>query len=180
MNVRTLCLGILWFGDATGYEIKKLASEGRFSHFIEASFGSIYPSLNRLTEEGLVARREIAEPGKPTRKIYAITEKGRSALMEALGEGPKQDVFKSEFLFLCLYADHVDRATVSGAIDNQIAQISTGHERLLEAHAKCEHSHSQFAIGYGIALHDAALTYLEGNRHMIEQCADAPRLSAAE
>ena len=43
MNVRTLCLGVLSAGEASGYEIKKEIEEGLFSHFIEASYGSIYP-----------------------------------------------------------------------------------------------------------------------------------------
>jgi DNA-binding PadR family transcriptional regulator len=37
MNVRTLCLGILSTGEASGYEIKKDIEEGLFSHFIDAS-----------------------------------------------------------------------------------------------------------------------------------------------
>ena len=55
MDVRTLCLGILSLGDATGYEIKKLVAEGSFSFFSEASYGSIYPALTKLTDEGLVS-----------------------------------------------------------------------------------------------------------------------------
>ena len=46
MDVRTICLGILTRGDATGYEIKKLVEDGGYQHFVEASFGSIYPALN--------------------------------------------------------------------------------------------------------------------------------------
>ena len=57
MNIRTLCLGILSRGDATGYEIKKMAEEGLFSHFVEASFGSIYPALTRMTDEGPTVKR---------------------------------------------------------------------------------------------------------------------------
>ena len=41
MNVKTLCLGFLSTREATGYEIKKEFEEGFFSHFIEASYGSI-------------------------------------------------------------------------------------------------------------------------------------------
>ncbi|MEM7464992.1 MAG: PadR family transcriptional regulator, partial [Pseudomonadota bacterium] len=52
MNVRTLILAILNKQDASGYEIKKLSSEGRFSYFVDISFGSIYPTLARLEEEG--------------------------------------------------------------------------------------------------------------------------------
>jgi DNA-binding PadR family transcriptional regulator len=54
-DVRTLCLGILSIGEATGYEIKKALEEGPFGHVLEASFGAIYPALGRLTEEGLGA-----------------------------------------------------------------------------------------------------------------------------
>jgi PadR family transcriptional regulator AphA len=60
MDVRTICLGILTRGDATGYEIKKLFEDDGYQHFVEASFGSIYPALNRLTEEGLVSVRQAA------------------------------------------------------------------------------------------------------------------------
>ena len=39
MDIRTLCLGILTWGDASGYEIKKIF-EDRLSYFYEASYGS--------------------------------------------------------------------------------------------------------------------------------------------
>ena len=63
MSVRTLCLAILNFGDATGYEIRKLSTGGKFRYFIEASFGSIYPTLARLEAEGLVTVREACIAG---------------------------------------------------------------------------------------------------------------------
>ena len=50
MDVKTLCIGILSLGDASGYEIKKQLEE-RFSFFYDASFGSIYPALNKLQKE---------------------------------------------------------------------------------------------------------------------------------
>ena len=173
MNVRSLCLGILWFDDATGYEINKLAAEGGFSHFIEASYGSIYPALNKLTEEGLVTWREETQPGKPARKVYSITEEGRAAHLQSLYEGPKPDIFKSEFLFLCLYSNFLDGGFMRRITDAQIAQIEEGLERLHDASAKCDHPESCFAIGYGKALHEAALGYLKENRNLIEGGADA-------
>ena len=80
MNVRTLCLGILSFAQMTGYDIRKLAAEGNFSHFCEANYGSIYPALSQLTKDGLVVFTDEAIDGKPPRKIYSITEKGRRHL----------------------------------------------------------------------------------------------------
>lgn len=161
MNVRTLCLGILHFGDATGYEINKLAAEGRFSHFIEASFGSIYPALTKLTEEGLVTWREETQDGKPARKVYSITEKGRTALVDALSAPPSPDIFKSEFLFITIFADLLEADRVADLIASRIAHLQEQVDRLKEASGCCDHAGSQFAIGYGIALHQAALDYLK-------------------
>ena len=80
MNVRTLCLGVLSSGEASGYEIKKEIEEGLFNHFIDASYGSIYPALTQLAGEGLVTVRAEEQSGKPDKKVYAITTKGVDTL----------------------------------------------------------------------------------------------------
>ncbi len=56
MNTKELCLGALFLGDASGYEIKQ-RFETTFSHFQQASFAAIYPALTRLKAEGLVSSR---------------------------------------------------------------------------------------------------------------------------
>ncbi len=161
MNSRTLCLGILHFEEATGYEINKMASEGHFSHFIEASYGSIYPALTKLTKEGLVTWREEQLPGNPPRKVYAITDAGRAALRDALMEPPKWDVFKSEFLFLNLFSELVPSHHLETVKITRINALRAELERLEEAKTVCDHPGSQFAIGYGLALTHAAVDYLE-------------------
>src|SRR3546814_11137191 len=68
MDAKTLCLGVLSRGAASGYEIKKAFEEGPFSHFHQASFGSIYPALNALSADGPVAVRAQAQQKRPQRK----------------------------------------------------------------------------------------------------------------
>ena len=170
MNVRTLCLGILRFGEASGYEIRKLASEGRFSHFIEAGFGSIYPALNRLSDEGLVTWREEREPGKPAKKIYAITERGLDALADELQTLPRPDLFKSETLFTTLFADMIEPDHLRRILDAYRAQHVAEIERLETASGICAHPGTQFAIQYGLAINRAAVTVIDG---------EGPRLRAA-
>src|SRR5690606_28681550 len=97
-DIRTICLGALSMGDATGYEIRKQFEEGPFSYFFDASFGSIYPALNKLLADGFVTCTSEAQPGRPTKKIYSITEDGRMALRAALGEGPADHKLRSDFL----------------------------------------------------------------------------------
>ena len=99
MDVRTICLGILTRGDATGYEIKKLVEDGGFQHFAEASFGSIYPALNGMAEIGLVSVRAEAQEKRPDRKVYSITPLGRSTLLETLLKPLPEDRHRSPFMF---------------------------------------------------------------------------------
>ena len=107
MNVRTLCLGILSLQEASGYEIKKDVEDGLFCHFIDASFGSIYPALTQLAGEGFVTVREQEQTGKPDKKVYSITEAGRNALAKAISVVPAKDKYRSEFLFQMLLQDLV-------------------------------------------------------------------------
>ena len=84
MNVRTLCLSVLYDGDATGYDIRRLCADGEFSYFVEASYGSIYPALAKLEADRLVTSRAEQQDGRPARKVYSITEMGRLAFAEEL------------------------------------------------------------------------------------------------
>ncbi len=173
MNIRTLCLGILFKGEATGYEINKLAEEGRFRYFIEASYGSIYPALNKLTEDGLVTWREEQQEGKPARKVYAITQAGREAFLQALYEKPGPDNIKSPFLFLTLYVAHLSPDYVREVIDERIAHIEAIKAFLEDCCCgTCaeagEDASELFAIRYGIAMCEAGLTFLRNNRHLLE------------
>ncbi|MFZ5608554.1 MAG: PadR family transcriptional regulator [Pseudomonadota bacterium] len=164
MDVRTLCLGILALGDATGYEIKKLVADGAFSFFSEASYGSIYPALARLMEEGLVTCREESQDGKPDKKVYSLTPKGRAELTHALERDPGPDRQRSEFLAALLFAEAVSPERVAELIDDRI-----DHHRdriqALEEMARSELTPAgEFVLGYGLSVQRAALDYLEKNR----------------
>ena len=160
MNVKTLCLGILYFGEATGYEIRKLAHEGCFSHFIEASYGAIYPALTRLEKDGLITCREETTPGKPSRKIYALTPEGHAALVEALGEDPRQDVFKSEFLMQTVCAALIPAAHLERILAARTTYLEGELAHLQAEMAAASDPGTRFAIGYGEALTRAALSHV--------------------
>src|SRR5215470_10258827 len=104
MDVRTICLGILTRGDATGYEIKNLFDDDGYQHFVEASFGSIYPALNRLTEDGLVSVRAEPQDKRPDRKVYSITAAGREAFLGSLLKKLPEDRHRSPFVFAMLFS----------------------------------------------------------------------------
>src|SRR5271165_5481525 len=132
MDVRTICLGILTRGDATGYEIKKLFEEDGYQHFVEASFGSIYPALNRLTQERLVSVREEAQEKRPDRKVYSITPAGQSAFLAALLKPLPEDRHRSPFVFAMLFSHLLPPERVTAMLNAYIAQNEKNLAQLCE------------------------------------------------
>ena len=162
MNVRTLVLGILSFGEASGYEIKKMVEDGRFSHFIDASFGSIYPALTALTGESLLTVRAEEQTGRPDKKVYAITQNGRASLARALSVTPAKDKFKSEFLFQMLLADFLPKPAIAAAIEKQLSDLREDLARIAECEGEsADQPGCSFVHGYGNALLNAGVKYLE-------------------
>ncbi len=167
MNVRSLCLAILNRSDATGYEIRKLSTEAEYSYFVDASYGSIYPALNKLEQDGMVTCRQEVQEGKPARKIYSITDTGRAEFRQTLKIPPQHDLFKSEFLLLAMNANLVDRETMQTAIDQRFAYLN-GEIALMEAAGSCGCDDCLCWISeYGLEVTRASLNFLEKNQHKL-------------
>ena len=161
MDIRTLCLGILSLGDATGYEIKKLVAEGSFSFFSEASYGSIYPALTRLTDEGLITCRAESQSKRPDKKIYSLSASGRTLLEQSLSKDPKPDKNRSEFLAALLFAEQVAPERISNLLEDRKAYHQKRIEQLEAIRDIESGATSRFVVSYGIAMQRAALEYLE-------------------
>ena len=162
MNVKTLCLGVLSLGEASGYEIKKEIEEGLFSHFIDASFGSIYPALMQLNAEGLVTLRAEEQTNRPDKKVYAITETGSAALIKNIQVLPARDKYKSEFLFEMLFQEFLPPDFLRLAIEKQLTDLKEDLQRITECRLEetCEFG-SNFVMDYGEAVLSAGVKFLE-------------------
>lgn len=84
-STTVLILSLLAEGPMYGYQIaKELAT--RSGGFFEFKEGTLYPALHRMEKEGLLAGYwEVIEEG-PSRKYYAITDKGNDALAHHSGD----------------------------------------------------------------------------------------------
>ena len=171
MNVRTLCLAILGCGDSTGYEIRKLLSDGHFSHFGDASFGSIYPALARMEGEGLVVSHEQEQHGKPNRKVYSLTDAGRLAFVEALSKPHQKDLFKSEFLLLAMCAELMQPRDVRRAIEMQIDYLQSELDLIESAVQEVDFGGADWVADYGRVSLNASLDYIHKNRGQLEAIA---------
>lgn len=164
MNVRTICLAILYDEEASGYEIRKLVVEGEYSYFIDASYGSIYPALQKLEAEKLVTSRVEQQEGKPAKKIYAITPAGRTAFINSLFEALSEDEFRSEFLLFVRFASELPASLVEQRLNERLEQIDNALaelDRLCERH---EHPGDRWVLDYGRACMSAARDYIQSHR----------------
>lgn len=182
MNVRTLCLSVLYEGEATGYEIRRMCAEGECSYFVEASYGSIYPALARLEDEGLVVGRTEPQQGKPARKVYAITEAGRQAFAEELGEPLGEDVFRSPFLLFARFAHILPAELVEQRSTEFLQRLVDGRKRIEELDETRDFSATdKWVLDYGRAVFAVAERHLRSHMHDLITLARAePRKDAAE
>jgi DNA-binding PadR family transcriptional regulator len=164
MNVRTICLAILYDGAATGYMIRKLSVEGEFSYFIEASYGSIYPALAKLESEGLVTSQCLPQRGKPAKKVYEITPAGRSVFINSLFERLGEDVYRSEFLLFARFAAELPASLVEARINERLRQVDSAladFDRMSEQHTNAGDT---WVINYGRTCMAATRDYIHAHR----------------
>lgn len=171
LDVRMLCLATLMGRDASGYDIKKDLERGSATGLIDASFGSIYPALARLAEEGLIAVRSEGAGGRD-KKIYAITPSGRTHFLQALTGPLPDEKYRSPFLFAMLFADELPRERVRAMIDHQITHWEEkirAIDDLTGDHPLC--AGEAFVNGLGKATINAGLDYLRRHRARVEKAA---------
>jgi len=165
MDIKTLCLGVLTSGQATGYDIKK-HFESTFSHFYTAGYGSIYPALADLAEAGLVSCTEVMEQGKPAKKVYSITSAGIASFKEALTNACPCHKLRSEFLAMMYFAQLMEAQQIECLLDHRLADI----EQKLALLAASEEQQPDmplgpdFVRGFGETILTAARDYIRSQQ----------------
>ncbi|HTX91661.1 MAG TPA: PadR family transcriptional regulator [Anaerolineales bacterium] len=103
MSLEFAILGFLNYHPYSGYDLKKIFDTS-VRHFWPADQSQIYRTLARLTEQGLVEMEKVAQEDRPDRKVYHITEAGRSELMNWLAGPPPLDGPRSAPLIQVFFA----------------------------------------------------------------------------
>jgi DNA-binding PadR family transcriptional regulator len=169
MDVKTVCLGMLTDGEASGYDMKK-CFESSFGHFFPAGYGSIYPALATLARDGLVEFEQVLQDGKPDRKVYHLTDKGREALMDGLAKPNPAHKLRSEFLATMWFAHLMTDEQIDTAIKTRLTEID-GFLEMIEAFqpGNCPGTGqgAQFVAGYGKHMASAFKQYIEENRNLL-------------
>lgn len=131
-KIDQVILGLLSHESLTGYEIKKRIDTA-LKYFWSASYGSIYPALSVLVQDGFVTKKEMVENGRD-KIIYTITDDGRGYLKEWLAIPVTKDELRYETLLKLFFG------SVAGT------QISLEHIENFEKKTKSELPHLQEAV----------------------------------
>jgi len=166
MDTRTLCLGLLTRGEASGYEIKQ-AVEQEFGHFLAISHSAIYPALAELNRDGLVTYTTVPQAQRPAKKVYRLTDSGQQAFRDGLAQSPGRHRVRSEFIALLVFGDYLPAQRLHELLDERCAEFS---ELLRLCREDCSEApaSARFAAGLGEAMLAAGLSYMEANRGWLE------------
>jgi PadR family transcriptional regulator AphA len=130
---RYAVLGALSLRPMSGYDAKKTIEQS-IGNFWSESYGQIYPILRGLVAEGLATSRVEKQPGKPDRRVYALTESGRGELRSWLSRPVEYEVGRVEILLKLFFGWQVPPA------DNArlVAEFRDVHRQLLEKYDDIE------------------------------------------
>ena len=94
-------LGLLSYGDMTGYEIMEVFRDS-LAFFWNANTSQIYRELQGLERRGFARSRVEEQEGRPNRRVYSLTEAGREELSRWLSptEGDVLGDVQTRFPFL--------------------------------------------------------------------------------
>ena len=99
-----ILLGLLTIEPMSGYDLGQ-SIRATVGQFWSESYGQIYPNLKKLESKGYVRCRNERQKGKPDRRIYSITTKGRERLREWLAVPPQPEIPRNELLLKLFFGD---------------------------------------------------------------------------
>lgn len=134
-------LGLLKEKPMYGYELKKRLDE-RLGHAGKFSYGSLYPSLKKLSKVGAVETEAPAgeTSRRKSRRVYRITRDGERMFAELMEEsGPRtaedRDAFMLRLAFFRYAKPEIRRRILErrrGYLQDQLARIRESFKRLRE------------------------------------------------
>ena len=171
VSIRHLILGLLSQQPMSGYDIKRFLKS--LSWLVDSpSFGSIYPTLRALQEDGLVTMEEVLRQGKQPRKIHTITEAGRQALREWVDQPSSPDVSLKTFLMRLVLAGSFSHTGLIVHLQQRRSQIGVHYatlKQIMETLDEMADSGQRLTFDYGLALATVELAWLDSKLELLSQ-----------
>lgn len=172
-------LGLLTFGDASGYDLSRRAARS-VGYMWAPSKSQTYKVLPRLLEWGLAESREVEQRGRPDKAIYRITDEGRRMLrawVEDVEDEPAGGVGLFALkLFLADAAPQEATLAQLAAYEGFLGRRLAAYEEMEANLPDDEPLHSRILLRHGIVRCRATLGWAaEARKTLAEADASAER-----
>jgi DNA-binding PadR family transcriptional regulator len=127
--------------------------------------GQVYVTLTRLEKAGLVSSARVAQPDRPSRKVYELTDTGRERLASWLQETSWPGPAPAEFHLKLVAAAAAQLADPVGLVDRQRGELIAGLREAQRA-ALAEPGDSVAAL-----LLEGVVLRLQADLQWLEECA---------
>jgi PadR family transcriptional regulator AphA len=131
MSLPHALLGLLNYRPATGYELKATFTNS-IHFFWDATLPQIYRTLKQMESSGWLNVTVEHQDGKPSRKVYHITDGGRKELQRWLREPLEMPEPRSAMLIKVFFGNQMD----STQFATQLEELQKYHANLLERYEK--------------------------------------------
>jgi PadR family transcriptional regulator AphA len=99
MSIDHIVLGLISLNPCSGYDMKMEFEQGGAGMLSALSFGSIYPHLKQLEQDGLIVALQVDENGR-RKKVYELTTHGWQELSDWLEQRPAYPIPMRDDLLL--------------------------------------------------------------------------------
>jgi PadR family transcriptional regulator AphA len=172
-SIQQLVLGLLTQQPMSGYDIKRFLKN--LGWLIDSpSFGSLYPALHALLEDGLVTVEVVSNQDRPPRKIYTITQAGRQALRELTAQPVASGASLKAFVMRLIMTSSLSHDGLITHLQQRRSQIAVHRDSLeqtVETLDGTKDCGQRLTFGYALALAMAELAWLDS---ALEQLSHQP------
>lgn len=117
-------LGLLTLREQSGYEVKQTADMTLRFFYFSPAMSHVYTELQRLADEGLVASREVAGPGRRKTRLFRLTARGAAELQRWLADEPVEFPVLKHSVALRLFLGHlVDPQRTRRMLDDYVREL---------------------------------------------------------
>jgi PadR family transcriptional regulator, regulatory protein AphA len=164
-------LGLVAFGERSGYELAHLAANS-VRHLWIPSQSQIYKTLPRLAGRGLARKRQVEQQGRPDKALYRISPAGRKALRRWLDEVEEEPasgrvVFPLK-LFFCSFASPGTAQAQLAAYRRFLTRRLETYEALRCSPRRSDDPYPRHVLEHGITRVRATIAWVDGTAAALE------------
>lgn len=127
LDLEGAILGLLKKEPMSGYQVK-IFYRDVIKSFWNISDGHLYPTLRRMTTDGLVEKKTAKRSGKGNKYIYSITQKGEREFHRWLKDPVKKfELLKEPLILKLFFFEHLSREEM---LEPLMIQLDV-HEKVL-------------------------------------------------